>query len=535
MPSSLLSAEQFASIRDNFFNQLNTLQQQLKDQNLPQPKTRRFSDPAWSSDPSYLFSANYYELVSDTVDQFVAKANLSDDARQQLEFGLMQWLEAMSPVNYFLTNPMAIQKAIESNGASIAQGINLMLNDLKKGRLTQTDETAFVVGENIAITAGQVVYQNPIMQLIQYSAQTDSVYEKPLLVVPPCINKYYILDLQENNSFVLNAVQQGFTVFLISWRNPLSTDNDGIQQATWGDYLNNGVLDAIDTVKEITNQDQINALGFCVGGTMLASALAIAKSKGEDPVNSLTLLTSLLDFTDTGVLNVFVNEVHASMRDQQFASGGLMTAQELATTFSFLRPGELVWNYVSNGYLMGKEPPAFDLLYWNSDGTNLPGPFFAWYFRNTYLENNLVKPDFLSIDGNKVDLSSLDMPSYVYASREDHIVPWQGAYASLNVLKGDRRFVLGASGHIAGVINPPARNRRNYWTSNTDIKASQSAVDSQDWIENSEKHDGSWWPDWSQWLKQQSGDLVKATKTCGSEKFPTLEDAPGSYVKTKAV
>lgn len=534
MPNSVLSAEQITAIRDNFFNRLNTLQQLQQQQNLPLPKTRRFSDPAWASDQSHLFTANYFELVSDTIDELVKNADVTDEARQHLEFNLMQWLEAMSPVNYFLTNPMAIQKAIESNGASIAKGINLMLSDMQKGRLTQTDESAFVVGENIAITPGKVVYQNPVMQLIQYSAQTEKVYEKPLLIVPPCINKYYILDLQEKNSFVLDAINQGFTVFLISWRNPLSSDTDGIQKATWGDYLKHGILDAINITQDITKQDKINALGFCVGGTMLASALAMAKSNGQDPVNSLTLLTSFLDFSDTGVLNVFVNEVHASMRDQQFANGGLMTAQELATTFSFLRPGELVWNYVSNGYLMGNEPPAFDLLYWNSDGTNLPGPFFAWYFRNTYLENNLIKQNHLNIDGCPINLETLDMPAYIYASREDHIVPWQGAYASLNILQGNKRFVLGASGHIAGVINPPARNRRCYWAYEDNIESNQDVISDQEWLESAEQHEGSWWPDWSQWLKQQSGKQIKA-RACGSKKFPTLEDAPGSYVKTKAV
>src|SRR5699024_6156887 len=388
--------------------------------------------------------AHAYLLGSQALEELVDAAQVDDATRERLRFNVMQWTQAMSPANFLLTNPQAQQKALETGGQSIAQGVQQLFTDLQKGRMTQTDEDAFQVGINVAITPGHVIFENALMQVIQYTPQTSQVYSRPLVIVPPCINKYYILDLQPDNSFVNYAVEQGFTVSLVSWRNPLATVTDHIQRATWGDYLQHGVLTAIDMVRQFSGQDQVNALGFCVGGTMLTSALALARGQGRQPVHSLTLLTSLLDFTTAGVLNVFVDEQHASLRDLQLGSGGLMPARELATTFSFLRPGELVWNYVSSNYLMGEAPPAFDLLYWNADGTNLPGPFFAWYFRNTYLENNLATPGKVVIDGIPLDFSTINVPAYVYASREDHIVPWQGAYDSMHLLRGQRRFVMGA-------------------------------------------------------------------------------------------
>src|SRR5690606_388308 len=306
-----------------------------------------------------------------------------------------------------------------------------------KGQISQTDDSTFEVGNNLATTPGSVVFENPWFQLLQYAPQTATVYRRPLLMVPPCINKYYILDLQSGNSLVEYAVSQGFTVFMISWRNPTAADTDGIQKSTWDDYIEKGVLTAIDTVCQITGQPQINALGFCVGGTMLSSALAVARARGENPVASLTLLTTLLDFEDTGVLDVFVDEAHVAFREQMLGHGGMMTAKELATTFSFLRPNELVWNYVVSNYLKGKAPPAFDLLYWNSDGTNLPGPFLTWYFRNMYLENRLCRAGALKICAEPVDLADLDMPAYVYGSTEDHIVPWHASFISSRLLSGE--------------------------------------------------------------------------------------------------
>ncbi len=531
--SFVVPQEQLQAIQDKFIKNWQNVQEQAMQGTLQAPADRRFKDTAWQSDANYLLMAHYYHLTSKAMHEMVNASNLDEHAKEQLSFSVMQWLEAISPTNFFFTNPVAQQEAIKTHGQSVAKGMQLLFSDLQKGRLTQTDENAFTVGENLAITPGQVVYQNPLMQLIQYKPSTPNVYQLPLLIVPPCINKYYILDLQAKNSFVKHAVENGFTVFLISWRNPLTTDNDNIDKASWGDYIKYGISDALHVIRKVTGVPQCNALGFCVGGTLLASALAIEHAKGRRPVNALTLLTSFLDFSDTGVMNVFVNNAHATSRDQQFKNGGLMSANELATTFSFLRPGELVWNYVSSGYLMGQSPRAFDLLYWNSDGTNLPGPFFAWYFRNTYLENNLVKGK-VSIDGYKVDLSSLNMPAYVYASREDHIVPWQSAFKSTKILSGNNRFVLGASGHIAGVINPPEQNRRSYWVNNNfDYTASESS--SESWLDTATENQGSWWPDWIQWLSGHSGNKVAAPQSLGSEAFKPIEPAPGSYVKTRAV
>lgn len=538
LPSALsilaVPSDRLAAIRSGYLEKAAKLVAQAQHGTLPAPTDRRFKDPAWSSNPLHLLNVHLYLLTVQTLRELVEAAQLDDAVRERLHFVVMQWAEAVSPANYLVTNPQAQKKAIETHGQSLAQGMQLFFNDLQKSRISHTDESAFKVGQNLAVTPGEVVYENPLMQLIQYTPQTETVFKKPLLIVPPCINKYYILDLQQQNSFVRHAVDEGFTVFLISWRNPLPDDTDNIHQATWGDYLIHGILHATDVVRDVTGQDQINALGFCVGGTMLATALALAEARGNQPVAALTLLTSFLDFSDTGIMDVFVDELHASIRDQQFAAGGLMTAHELATTFSFLRPGELVWNYVADGYLMGNAPRPFDLLYWNADSTNLPGPFFAWYFRNTYLENNLVTPGKVVIDGIPVDLTTLDMPAYVYASQTDHIVPWKAAYASTSILPNTQRFVLGASGHIAGVINPPARKRRNYWAFQPGA-AHDSSLSADEWFQAATEVPGSWWPDWMQWLAGHSGERVSAPTRLGNTRYSPIEPAPGRYVQVRAV
>ena len=501
---------------------------------LSAPTDRRFSGDAWAANPTSLLMAHAYLLSSRAMTEMVEAAPVSDAVRERLRFSVMQWVDAVSPANFLATNPEAQQSMVQSKGESLLLGMKNFVEDLQKGRVSHTDESKFRVGENVGVTEGSVVFENPLMQLIQYAPRTASTYAKPLLIVPPCINKFYILYLQPENSFVRHAVDQGFTVFLISWRNPLPSDNDGIDRATWGDYLQQGVLAALDVVRDISAQEQVNALGFCVGGTLLASALALAKAKGQDPVSSLSLLTTMLDFHDTGILNVFVDEWHVQARERQLGNGGLMSARELATTFSFLRPNELVWNYVIGNYLKGEAPPPFDLLYWNSDGTNLPGPFFAWYFRNTYLENNLKIPGHVKVDGHGIDFSSLKMPSYIYGSRDDHIVPWKSAYASTSLLRGPQRFVLGASGHIAGVINPPAKKRRNYWVAQDDNAACLPG-DPEDWFSRASSQTGSWWPDWSAWLAQHSGSQQKAPAKPGNGRYKPVEPAPGRYVKVRAV
>jgi polyhydroxyalkanoate synthase len=475
--------------------------------------------------------AHLYLLSSEAMQRMVDAVEVAPEMKERLHFSVQQWVDAMSPSNFFATNPDAQQAVLSSGGDTLRHGITNLLNDMQKGRITMTDESKFTVGENVATTEGSVVFQNKFFQLIQYTPKTSTVYQRPILLVPPCINKFYILDLQPENSFVKHALEQGFTVFLMSWRNPLEQDDDGMELATWDDYLQEGVLKAIEVTQSISKQKKINALGFCVGGTLLATALAVAAGRGEHPVESLTMLTSMVDFSDTGALSVFVDEQHAAMREQQMGHGGLMPARELAATFSFLRPNELVWNYVVSNYLKGETPVAFDLLFWNGDSTNLPGPFFTWYFRNAYLENKLCKVGQVKCAGVPIDFGKITVPTYLYASREDHIVPWQSGYASTHLFSGDNKFVLGASGHIAGVINPPEKKKRSYWTGSVGsppLKADQ-------WLAKATEHPGSWWPDWYDWLATFSGKKIKAAKAAGNAQYPVLQAAPGSYVKVRAI
>jgi polyhydroxyalkanoate synthase len=423
-------------------------------------------------------------------------------------------------------NAEAQKKAIDSQGQSIAQGLQNLLHDMRQGHVSMTDESLFEVGKNVATTVGAVVFENELFQLIEYKPLTAKVYEKPFLLVPPCINKFYILDLQPDNSLIRYAVEQGHRTFVVSWRNP----DESLSHKTWDNYIEDAVIKAIAVVQEIGAAKEINALGFCVGGTMLGTALAVLAARGEKPVASATMLTTFLDFSDTGILDVFIDESFVEYREQQMAQGGLMKGQDLSSTFSFLRPNDLVWNYVVGNYLKGETPPPFDLLYWNSDSTNLPGPYYSWYLRNTYLENNLVKPGKAVVCGAKVDFRKVDIPVYIYGSREDHIVPIAGSYASTQCLPGKKRFVMGASGHIAGVINPPVKNKRSHWIGPAD----KFPVDVNEWIAKAKEHPGSWWTDWSQWLKGHAGKQIAAPKAYGKGKYKAIEPAPGRYVLVKA-
>jgi polyhydroxyalkanoate synthase len=525
-----------AQIQADFSRGWQRLTDDARQGRLTPPSDKRFSSDAWSSSAQHLLMAHAYLLSAKAMESMVDAANVSEALRARLRFSIMQWVDAIAPSNFLALNPEAQQSIVASAGKVLDMGLSNLMADLRKGRITQTDESGFEIGVTVAVTPGEVVYENALFQLIQYTPQTPRVYARPLLIVPPNINKFYILDLQPANSFVRYAVESGFTVFLMSWRNPQGSDNDGVDRSTWSDYVDSAVLKALQVVRDISGQPQVNALGFCVGGTLLASALALAEARGESPVAALTLLTSLLDFRDTGVLGVFVDETHALLRDRQLGGGGLMSGRELATTFAFLRPNELVWNYVVGNYLKGQTPPAFDLLFWNADSTNLPGPFFAWYFRNTYLENNLKVPGRCETSGVPIDVTRLAMPAYIFGSREDHIVPWHSAYASTQLLHGQQRFVLGASGHIAGVINPPAKQRRSYWSIDDDSgRDAYLPGDPQAWLARAQEHAGSWWPDWQRWLAGHSGEQVKASTQHGNARYQTIEPAPGRYVKVKAV
>ncbi len=530
-PPPGISSEDLAKIQHDFLEGWQRISIDAADGHLTPLKDRRFAAPAWESSQPHLLLAHLYLLSADVMSRMVSASTSAPEVKNRLEFSISQWLDALSPANFFVTNPEAQAALVESGGETLMAGMQNLLSDLQKGRITQTDETKFTIGENVATTPGAVVFENPYFQLIQYAPSTPTVFQKPILLVPPCINKFYILDLQPENSLVRYLIEQGLTVFLVSWRNPLAEENDGMDKATWDDYLEQGVLKAIEVTQAISKQKQINALGFCVGGTMLATALAVAAARGDEPVAAVTMLTTMIDFHDTGMMGVFVDEQHARLREQQIGQGGFMSARELGSTFSFLRPNELVWNYVVSNYLKGQTPVAFDLLFWNSDGTNLPGPFFTWYFRYTYLENKLCQPNALTCCGVPIDMRNVKIPAFVYASRDDHIVPWRSAFSTLSLFGGDNTFVLGASGHIAGVINPPAKNKRNFWTSGADA----NLQDPEKWERQAIEKPGSWWPTWLEWLSQHSGKRLKAPKSLGNPRFKVLEDAPGSYVKVRAV
>jgi polyhydroxyalkanoate synthase subunit PhaC len=488
------------------------------------PNDKRFASQAWSANPLASFLAALYLLNARALLGLVEAAQTDAKTKARLRFAVEQWMAATAPSNFMALNAEAQKKAIETRGESIAKGLQNLLKDIQQGHVSMTDESVFEVGKNVATTEGAVVFENELIQLIEYKPLTRQVHERPFLVVPPCINKFYILDLQPQNSLIRYLVEQGHRTFVISWRNP----DGSLKDKTWDDYIADGTIKAIGLVQEIAGAKQINALGFCVGGTMLGTALAVLAARGEKPLASATFLTSFLDFSETGVLDLFIDEGFVKYREMQLGRGGLLKGQELASTFSFLRPNDLVWNYVVGNYLKGETPPPFDLLYWNSDSTNLPGPMYAWYLRNTYFENNLVKPGKCTVCGEKVDLRKVDLPVYIYGSREDHIVPIGGAYASTRHLPGKKRFVMGASGHIAGVINPPANKKRSYWTND------RLPESFEEWLEGAKEHPGSWWPDWAAWLKGHAGKQVAAPKSYGKGKYKAIEPAPGRYVKARA-
>ena len=488
------------------------------------PGDRRFAGAQWRSEPFYDYIRQTYLINANFAREAVEALDVDAHVREKLRFSVRQMIDALSPANFTATNPEALKLAMETQGGSISQGLKNLLDDVQKGHLTVTDESAFEVGRNLAVTAGAVVYENEIIQLIQYAPLTAEVFERPLLIVPPCINKFYILDLQPENSFVRYAVEQGHTVFMVSWRNVTAAQG----QLGWDDYLAEGVLKAIAAVRAIAGAERINTLGFCVGGTLLSSALAVLAARGDDQAESITLLASMLDFSDTGELGLFVDESSVATREAAMGAGGIMPGKELAFVFSALRANDLVWSYVVNNYLKGRQPDAFDILYWNADSTNLPGPMYCTYLRNMYLNNSLREPGRLHMLGQPVDLGSLRMPAYILATREDHIVPWKTAYLSTGLLKGEARFVLGASGHVAGVINPAAKNRRSFW-----VGASLPA-DPDAWFAQAGEQPGSWWRDWMNWLSLHGGAKRKAKKKPGGGKYKAIESAPGRYVRESA-
>jgi polyhydroxyalkanoate synthase len=490
----------------------------------PEPGDRRFAHHAWSDNAYFNYLKQSYLLASSYLSELVERAALDQRAKERARFAVRQWIDAMCPANYAATNPHALEQALESRGESLTRGLAQLLADAQRGRISQCDETVFEVGRNLAVTPGSVVYENELMQLIQYAPGTAEVARRPLVIIPPCINKYYVLDLQPENSFVAHAVASGSTVFMVSWRNVTAEQG----RHTWDDYLELGVFTALRAAREIAQSDQVNALGFCVGGTLLGAGLAVLAAKNEQLVASVTFLATMLDFSETGQIGLFVDETMVAAREAAIGRGGILPGSDLAFVFSSLRANDLVWPYVVNNYLLGEAPAAFDILYWNADSTNLPGPMYCYYLRNTYLSNKLREPGALTNCGVAVDLGRIAQPVFVLATREDHIVPWPSAYRTLGLLGSeDKTFILGASGHIAGVINPASKNRRSYWSS------AAHPADHENWLSSAVEEKGSWWPAWSGWLARHGGGVRPASSAAGNVRYRPIEAAPGRYVKQR--
>jgi len=491
------------------------------------PKDKRFKDDAWKDSEvfdfikqSYLLSARFVQDVVTEVD------DLPPQTAQKVDFYARQFVDAMSPSNFLMTNPEVLRKTAESGGENLIRGLNNLLSDLERGRgqlrIKMTDKDAFKLGENIAVSPGRVVYQNELMQLIQYSPSTPKVLKRPLLIVPPWINKFYILDLRPKNSFVRWAVSQGHTVFMISWVNPDETLHD----KSFADYMKLGILAAIDAIEAETGEKAVNAIGYCLGGTLLGSTLAWMAAHDDKRIKSATFFVSMLDFKETGELNVFIDEEQLQALEEKMNKRGFLEGSEMASTFNMLRANDLIWSFVVNNYLMGNDPFPFDLLYWNGDSTRMPATMHSFYLRNMYQENRLSTPGGITLDGTAIDLGSIKTPAYFLSTREDHIAPWKSTYAGARLLGGKNRFVLAASGHIAGVVNPPEGGKYSHWM-NTELPASPD-----EWFQGATEMAGSWWPDWQRWVTAQGGASARATVPA-REPAEGIEAAPGSYVRVQ--
>lgn len=487
---------------------------------------RRFAAPEWKEYPLFDYMRESYQMMSKAMMQAVEGANLQPEVKQQMRFITQQFIDAASPSNYALTNPEVLKLAVATRGENFRQGLANLAADLKRGHISQSDETAFAVGENIANTPGDVVFQNDIVQVIQYRPTTGEVRQTPMLIISSIVNKYYLMDLSEQMSMVRWLVAQGNTVFITSYRNPGPDEG----HLTFDDYVQQAVIEPIAAVQEISGQEQIHTVGYCVGGALLGCALAVlARRDGAHPAASLTLLMSLYDATDPGEIGVYLSRNAIELRDRVSGGSGIMSGKDLTRVFSSLRANDMVWGFVINNYLKGKTPDAFNLFYWNTDDTNVPWPMFSYYLREGYLDNHLIVPDAMTVLGTPVDLRNIPCPVYGFAAVDDHLVPWKSAYQSGRHLGGPTTFVLGGGGHITGPINPVARNKRNYWL-NEDYGG-----EPDQWLDHAESHPGSWWPHWDAWLDAHgNGKQVKAPKKPGSKQHPALEPAPGTYARMRS-
>ena len=489
---------------------------------------RRFKDSAWEDNTLFDFIKQSYLLSSRWLQSTVRDVDgLDDRTAKKVDFYTRQFVDAMSPSNFVLTNPEVLRATIESGGENLVKGLDNLLTDLERGegrlKIKMTDPTAFRVGENLATTPGKVIYQNKLMQLIQYTPTTKEVYERPLLIVPPWINKFYILDMREKNSFIRWIVEQGHTVFVISWVNPDET----LAQETFESYMKLGPLTALDVIEKVTGEEKVNAVGYCLGGTLLASTLAYMAAKRDERIASATFLTTMVDFAESGELSVFIDEEQLNVLEEKMKEKGYLEGSDMASTFNLLRANDLIWSFVVNNYLLGKDPFPFDLLYWNGDSTRMPAAMHSFYLRKMYQENKLIEPGGIVLDKVPIDVRKIEQPAYFLSTREDHIAPWKSTYTATQLMSGPIRFVLTASGHIAGVVNPPSANKYNFWTNDKLPK------NPDDWCKNAEQTPGSWWSDWSKWLAGFGGPKQPARQP-GSDKFKPIEDAPGAYVKVKS-
>ena len=510
----------------------NTARRMLGDEVAPviteDPRDRRFKDDAWRENEvfdfikqSYLLSARYVQNVVTGVD------GLDPKTAQKVDFYTRQFVDAMSPSNFLLTNPEVLRKTAETGGENLLKGLSNLLADLERGkgrlRIRMTDDSKFRVGENIAVTPGKVVYQNDLMQLIQYNPTTETVLRRPLLIVPPWINKFYILDLRPRNSFVRWAVEQGHTVFMVSWVNP----NERLAEKGFDDYMKEGIYDALDAIEKATGEREVNAIGYCLGGTLLATTLAHMAARGDERIRSATFLVTMVDFEEAGELGVFIDEEQLRVLEERMSRRGYLEGSEMATTFNMLRANDLIWSFVVNNYLLGQDPFPFDLLYWNDDSTRMPARMHSFYLRRMYQDNDLVKPGAIELLGEKIDLRKIKVPSYLISTREDHIAPWKSTYRATQIYRGPVRFVLAASGHIAGVVNPPESGKYSHWVNE------ELPPDPEEWFRGATELAGSWWPDWQRWVTALSNERVPA-RIPGDGKLKPIEDAPGSYVKVMA-
>ena len=496
----------------------------------PAPGDRRFKDRDWSENTAFDFIKQSYLLAARYVEQAADSTNgLDEQTKKKIDFYTKQFVDALAPSNFAMTNPEVVRATIDSKGENLVRGLKNLLDDLERGKgklhIKMTDYAAFEVGKNIAVSPGKVVYQNDLIQLLQYSPTTPSVAKRALLIVPPWINKFYILDLRETNSFIKWATSQGQTVFVVSWVNP----DEKLAEKTFEDYMQEGMLDAMDAVEKATGERELNLIGYCLGGTLTAATLAYMASTGDDRVKSVTFFTTLVDFKEAGDLTVFIDEEQLKTLEARMAKKGYLEGADMATTFNMLRANDLIWSFVVNNYLLGKDPFPFDLLYWNSDATRMPQMMHMFYLRKMYQENLLVKPGGITLKNVPIDLRKVSIPVCILSTKEDHIAPWKATYAATQLYKGPVKFILSGSGHIAGVVNPAGSDKYGYWTSS----AKKYPKTPDDWLKSATQHKGSWWPEWRKWLADFEGEQVPARKP-GDGKLKVLEDAPGSYVKVKA-